>query len=99
MLRLCKCGKIVDGKCKACYRETTKQTTAQKGYDNKWRRLSEMVRKEQPLCPDCEQEGKAVAATEVHHIIPIKNAPHLRLDRRNLVALCHRHHEIREANV
>jgi len=97
MKRLCKCGAIVDGICPKCYKPQRRESTAKRGYDHIWRRLSERVRKEQPLCPDCEAEGFARATTEVHHIIPIAKAPSLRLVRNNLIALCTKHHALREA--
>lgn len=95
-MKLCKCGAIVADRCERCYPTKHLQTTKQRGYDNAWRKLSERVRREQPLCPDCEAEGRAIPSTEVHHIIPIKVNPKLRLVRSNLIAVCHRHHEERE---
>jgi len=95
-MKLCKCGAIVDRKCDRCYPVRHEQSTAQRGYDNTWRRLSESVRREQPLCPDCEAEDMVMPSTEVHHIVSIVMAPQLRLVRENLVALCRRHHEERE---
>lgn len=92
MPKLCKCGAIVEKKCNRCYPEKHDRTTTQRGYDSKWRRLSERVRQEQPLCPMCEAEGRAIAATEVHHVVPIAVDATRRLDRSNLVALCSRHH-------
>lgn len=95
-MKLCKCGQIVADRCLKCYPLKHAQTTKQRGYDHIWRKVSERVRQEQPLCPDCEAEGRAVPATEVHHIVPIKVNPKLRLTRSNLVALCRTHHERRE---
>lgn len=95
-MRLCKCGAIVANRCLVCYPMTHARTTKQRGYDHAWRKLSERVRQEQPLCPDCETEGRAIPSTEVHHIVPIKKAPKLRLVRSNLIAVCKRHHEERE---
>lgn len=91
-MKLCKCGAIVEKRCLRCYPQKHGKTTAERGYDHHWRRLSERVRAEQPLCPMCESEGRAIAATEVHHIEPIERRPDLRLVRSNLVALCARHH-------
>lgn len=39
---------------------------------------------------------KVVEANTVHHIVPIKEAPHLCLDINNLVSLSHDAHEIIE---
>lgn len=39
---------------------------------------------------------KVIEANTVHHIVPIKEAPHLCLDVNNLVSLSHEAHEIIE---
>lgn len=92
--RLCRCGAIVDGKCARCAPVSTHtKTTAERGYDHAWRRLSERVRIEQPLCERCEQQGKVKAARHVHHVQPIAVAPWLRLERSNLMAVCVECHE------
>lgn len=39
---------------------------------------------------------KIIEATTVHHIVPIKEAPHLCLDINNLISLSHEAHEIIE---
>jgi 5-methylcytosine-specific restriction enzyme A len=91
-MKLCKCGAIVEKRCKSCYPDKHDRTTTERGYDGPWKRLSKRVRNEQPLCPMCEAEGRAIPATEVHHVEPIAIAPNRRLDRSNLVALCNRHH-------
>ena len=59
-----------------------------RGYDATWHRMSKMVRMEEPLCRHCLRDGRVTAATLVDHIIPISQAPDLRLVRSNLQALC-----------
>ena len=66
-----------------------------KDYDNQWRVLSERFRAFNPLCADCEIHQRSEPATEVHHIIPIEQAPSRRLDQDNLVALCTACHKAR----
>lgn len=53
-----------------------------------WRRLRALVLAEQPLCRDCDREGRLVVATEVDHQDndPSNNS------RDNLVGLCKPHH-------
>ncbi len=46
----------------------------------------------EPLCRRCQQEGRVAEADEVDHIVPVKLAPHLRLDPSNLQSLCKPHH-------
>jgi 5-methylcytosine-specific restriction endonuclease McrA len=91
--KLCYCGGVIhDGKCDRCSRgkcvKTDNRTTAQRGYDNAWRLLSERFRIDNPLCYDCLANGKVKPSTEVHHKIKIATAPERRLDPTNLMALC-----------
>lgn len=53
-----------------------------------WRKLRAMVLAEQPLCPECGDQGLMVPATEVDHHDndPSNNS------RDNLVGLCKSHH-------
>lgn len=95
MPRLCRCGEVVDkGQCSKCkpYRHNHKQTTAERGYDHKWRKLSERYRAENPLCEACLNDEKTVPATEVHHMIPALESEYHRLNRSNLMALCRKCH-------
>ena len=62
---------------------------ASRGYDADWRRVRlEALRRDHYLCQDCLERGDLTAATEVHHLIPIELAPHLRLVLSNLRSLC-----------
>jgi 5-methylcytosine-specific restriction protein A len=40
------------------------------------------------LCQDCLQRQRLTPAKEVHHILTVEIAPHLRLDLDNLRSLC-----------
>jgi 5-methylcytosine-specific restriction endonuclease McrA len=98
--KLCRCGGVredrsgsVCTKCGAGTKHKSRSST-QYGYDRRWRLLSERIRNEQPLCEMCAKQGIATAATEVHHIIPIDEAPWLRLERSNLMCLCNACHKI-----
>ena len=97
MRRVCHCGAITRktpcDKCKQ--RIKPKWSKRSDDYDYKWRKLSERFRDENPLCHDCLEEGLTEPAIEVHHIIPIREAPHLRLKVSNLVALCRACHKKR----
>ena len=94
MPKLCKCGAIVDKRCERCDPPIPhKQTTQERGYGNDWRKLSERYRKSHPLCERCTEQGRTRAADHVHHIIPIRVAPELRLERSNLMAVCVECHE------
>lgn len=56
-----------------------------------WRRLRRSVLSEQPMCPECRDQGLLVPATEVDHADnnPANN------ERSNLVGLCKSHHSIK----
>lgn len=97
--RLCYCGAVRDDRhgavCPRCGAgaKRERRNTKQYGYDNAWRKLSERVRKEQPLCQTCEKDGIVTPAEDVHHVVPIDEAPWLRLDRSNLMAVCKACHQ------
>ena len=69
-----------------------REQSQKRGYDSTWRALSKQVRMEEPLCRHCLRDGRVEAATCVDHIVPISQAPDLRLVRSNLQALCHACH-------
>lgn len=88
-MRLCRCGAIVKSRCLKCYPHPKhKRTTADRGYDNRWKVLSERKRHEHPLCQRCEEQGIVRVATEVHHVRSIESAPWLRLEWTNLMSVC-----------
>jgi 5-methylcytosine-specific restriction protein A len=69
-----------------------------RGYDAEWQKLRSWFLNRHPLCEcdDC-QAGilKVTAAEVVDHIVPIQQAPHLRLEPTNLRAMsksCHDRH-------
>lgn len=62
---------------------------------SRWLLLRKQKLSSNPLCQDCESEGKIVAASEVHHVIPCESAKSvmemekLMYDYNNLRSLCH----------
>ncbi len=68
----------------------------ERGYDAAWEKLSLEHRKKEPLCRECDYRGYARIAELVDHIIPIRDRPELRLDPKNLQALCQRCHDTRK---
>jgi 5-methylcytosine-specific restriction endonuclease McrA len=88
-----RCGALVPSKqrCPNCYKPSKK--TAEYGYDNRWTKLSKSKRIVDPLCEECERQGKVTPATEVHHIKPIATHPELRLDWDNLMSICRDCHD------
>lgn len=95
----CRCGGTrTNGQCDRCgiKRGIQTQKTTVRGYGADWARLSKRIRTERPLCEQCMREGRVRAAVEVHHIVPIARAPHLRLDVDNLMSVCRECHETLE---
>lgn len=71
--------------------------TTQRGYGADWQCLrAEQLRRE-PLCRFCAEAGRFTCGQVVDHIVPIAEAPHLRLDPDNLRTLCKRCHDRRTA--
>jgi 5-methylcytosine-specific restriction protein A len=94
------CGRIVRGRfCqehRRAYRRAAgagRATSAQRGYDARWRRLRRWYIQQQPLCEDCLEENMVnVQYLEVDHIVPIDIRPDLRLEPTNLRTRCRMHH-------
>jgi len=92
-LKFCTCGNVVDRVTNVCDRcgrgkKRARLSTTEAGYGWDWQQLSERYKKENPLCVVCAERGIATAAEEVHHVVPITEAPWLRLAVSNLMALC-----------
>ena len=65
----------------------------------RWRRLSALTLKRDPLCGMCREAGAVVPATLVDHIIEIIDDPSLAYDSGNLQPLCHACHAVKTAKV
>lgn len=67
-------------------------TAARRGYDAAWQRAkNEALDRDEHLCQPCKLEGKLVRATEVDHIEELADGG-ARLDKKNLLSVCHSHH-------
>ena len=62
----------------------------------RWRRLRRAVLACEPLCRCCEAAGRANAAAEVDHVVPIGRGGE-EWDRANLQPLCRACHEAKSA--
>lgn len=60
----------------------------QRGYDARWRKARLMFLRENPLCVECQRQGKLTAATVVDHIVAHKGNKELFWDRSNWQSLC-----------
>jgi len=61
----------------------------------RWAALKAQVRREQPLCDDCQAEGHVTEGTQTDHTIPHRGVPALFWDRQNLRNKCDRHHALK----
>ncbi|WP_350052955.1 HNH endonuclease signature motif containing protein [Pelagibacterium sp.] len=84
----CACQQIKDKAARARH-DRTRPNSATRGYDGAWRRVRAEHLAEHPICehPGCKQPSE-----EAHHVISVRKRPDLRLDKRNLMALCKSHH-------
>lgn len=60
----------------------------------RWRRLSKLKRKFDPLCEcdRCKEKNRRITAEEVHHIKGIKDRPDLKYEWSNLMSISKRCH-------
>ncbi len=79
------------------YESQAERKADQAFYNSKrWRRLRDLVRAEQPLCADCQAQGRVSPTEHVHHIEARKLRPDLAFERSNVVGLCEACHTRRE---
>lgn len=72
-------------------------TRTARGYDYQWGKVRSSYIKANPMCEFCSEDGLLQEAQVVDHIVPISEAPELRLDPDNLRSLCKRCHDRRTA--
>ena len=64
-------------------------SSRERGYDRDWALVRvQALERDSYECQECKQRGVLKRATEVHHIVPIRRAPWLRLVLTNLISLC-----------
>jgi 5-methylcytosine-specific restriction protein A len=99
--RICRCGRTVPAgvRCE-CVRarraaaDALRPSAAARGYDADWRDLRARFLAVHLKCctPGCDRH-----ATDVDHIVSVRDRPDLRLDWSNLRPMCHAHHSARTA--
>ena len=65
-----------------------KGTSADRGYDYRWRKLRNRFIAQHPHCAECLKRGVITMATDVDHIIPHRGDARLLYDENNLQSLC-----------
>ncbi len=97
--RICRCGRRVEsGATCICVRaskaeaDRQRPNAAARGYDAEWQALRAAYLKDHPRCciASCSEP-----ATEVDHILSVRERPDLRLARHNLRPFCKHHHSQR----
>jgi len=71
-------------------------SAASRGYDRQWAAFRLSILRERPLCQDCYPRF-VTPASEVHHIIKLRENQELRLVGSNVLSLCKPCHSIRTA--
>ena len=75
------------------YDEKQRDTKASKFYNSvAWKKLRKLKQSRDPLCEYCLEKNRTRIATEVDHVIPIKDNWSMRLVFNNLRSTCHRCH-------
>ena len=85
-------------KATAAAHDRFRGSAASRGYDSRWEKVRQMKVALDPLCEDCFSHGYTQPASEVHHIVSIKEDATLRLELTNLMSLCHKCHRRIEAS-
>ena len=94
-LTICnRCRKPKDPNCKEC-KPVAFTGINKSNYDfynsHAWRKKSKKIRKRDPLCVICLENGRTTPSEMVDHTIPIDKGGEL-MDEANLRGLCHKCH-------
>lgn len=65
----------------------------ERGYDTHWRRARGLFLRQNPLCVECQRNGKLTPATVVDHIVPHRGDKALFWDKQNWQPLCKSCHD------
>jgi 5-methylcytosine-specific restriction protein A len=72
-------------------------SAASRGYDSRWQRARIVYLKQNPLCIECQKDGRLTPATVVDHKIAHKGNYELFWDVSNWQVLCAYHHNLKTA--
>jgi len=53
--------------------DSKRESSSKRGYDGTWRKLRLLVLRGEPLCRHCQGNGTLTPATEVDHIVPLRD--------------------------
>lgn len=91
---------FIGARCPACRAthqakvDAARPPAHRRGYDSAWRACRRLFLAAHPDCcaPDCDRP-----ATDVDHVLSVRDRPDLRLSWSNLRPFCHAHHSQRTA--
>ncbi|MBS7741479.1 HNH endonuclease signature motif containing protein [Chelatococcus sp. HY11] len=99
--KICSCGRLLAPgavcQCRAARKrdaDARRPNARQRGYDGEWQAVRALFLAAHPMC--C-QPGCTARATEVDHVISVRQRPDLRLSWSNLRPFCKPHHSARTA--
>jgi len=72
-------------------------SSSQRGYNSKWRKARLSFLQNNPLCVQCNAEGRLTVANIDDHIQPHKGDMKLFWDSTNWQPLCKHHHDVKTA--
>lgn len=72
--------------------ELRRGSPSRRGYDATWVKVRKFYLVLHPMCEACEKAGRVTPATEVHHIVALRDGGE-RLDHENLMAVCRECHQ------
>ena len=99
------CSELVEsGKCEKHRKQYKKEydknrpQAHKRGYDKRWEKTRRQFLARNPLCVECEKEGRLTPAKVVDHVIPHKGDKNLFWDsENNWQSLCEYHHNVKTA--
>lgn len=90
------CGRLCDNGEQYCsdhkqevnthYNKFQRDTMSKKRYGRAWKRIRDRYIKTNPLCEECQKNGRITPAEEVHHILPLSKGGGN--ETSNLMSLC-----------
>ena len=90
------CSLVVDGYCERHTQSSSRPSDLRRGsahargYGRDWEKIRDLVRREEPFCRYCLEEGRVTATEHIDHIVP--KAQGGTDERSNLQGLCQPHH-------
>jgi 5-methylcytosine-specific restriction enzyme A len=79
-------------RCSPPPRPDSRPNAHDRGYTSRWSRFAKLYLAQHPLCAPCQEAGRVVAASEVHHRDEAGPLGPRGYDETNLLPVCRLHH-------